>query len=58
MRVCGERGGGILWAGGARGEPYLGLLLPHLNVAPLCLGEVVPDLLVTCSDEDSLDLTD
>lgn len=45
-------------SGGVWGRAYLGLLLPHLNVAPLSLGEVVPDLLVTSRAEHSLDLTD
>jgi len=37
---------------------YLSLFLPHVNVPPLSLGEVIPNLLLTASQEHSLDLTD
>lgn len=37
---------------------YRRLLLPHLDVLPLRLSEVIPDLLVTGRSKDSFDLTD
>lgn len=37
---------------------YRGLLLPHLDVLPLRLSEVIPDLLVAGRSKDSFDLTD
>lgn len=41
-----------------RVHTYRGLLLPHLDVLPLCLSEVIPDLLVAGRSKDSFDLTD
>lgn len=37
---------------------YRGLFLPHLDVLPLRLSEVIPDLLVAGRSKDSFDLTD
>lgn len=37
---------------------YRRLFLPHFNVLPLGLGEVIPNLLVAGSSENSFDLTD
>lgn len=37
---------------------YRGLLLPHLDILPLRLSEVIPDFLVAGRSKDSFDLTD
>lgn len=37
---------------------YRRLFLPHLDVLPLRLSEVIPDLLVACRSKDSFNLTD
>lgn len=37
---------------------YRGLFLPHLDILPLRLSEVIPDLLVARRSKDSFDLTD
>lgn len=44
------------WHGNA--NTYRGLFLPHFDVLPLSLCEVIPDLLVAGRSKDAFNLTD